>query len=117
MKHAREDYNERIIDTARLIPENEPVFLFRGQDELAPQVLEFYADLLADQKRALELDISAYETEYGQDEDSVEMRGRRDNLEAMEIATRKQASEMRLWQTHKMPDMQLKLPMTNTIED
>jgi hypothetical protein len=31
MKHARDDYN-RIQDPAGIIPDNEPVFLLRGQD-------------------------------------------------------------------------------------
>ncbi len=38
MKHAREDYN-RIQDPENLIPEDEPVFLLRGQDALAPKLL------------------------------------------------------------------------------
>lgn len=42
MKHARPDYN-RIQDPAGLIPEDEPVFLIRGQDKLAPQILRYYA--------------------------------------------------------------------------
>ena len=44
MKHAREDYN-RIQDPSGLIPEAEPVFLLRGQDELAAPTLRYYADL------------------------------------------------------------------------
>lgn len=43
MKHAREDYN-RIQDPAGLIPEDEPVFLVRGQDTLAPLLLRLYAE-------------------------------------------------------------------------
>jgi len=35
MKHARKDYNERIQDTANLIPQDEPVFLLRAQDPCA----------------------------------------------------------------------------------
>jgi len=42
MRHARDDYN-RIQDPAGLIPEDEPVFLIRGQDALAPVVLAFWA--------------------------------------------------------------------------
>ena len=42
MKHAREDYN-RIQDPAGLIPEDEPVFLLRGQDLAAPATLAFWA--------------------------------------------------------------------------
>lgn len=43
MKHARKDY-DRIQDPARLIPDDEPVFLIRGQDMCAPSVLNFWAD-------------------------------------------------------------------------
>jgi hypothetical protein len=42
MRHARKDY-ERFQDPAGLIPEDEPVFLIRGQDVVAPEVLRFYA--------------------------------------------------------------------------
>ncbi|OGM08859.1 hypothetical protein A2Z67_02520 [Candidatus Woesebacteria bacterium RBG_13_36_22] len=42
MKHAREDYN-RIQDPAGLIPDDEPVFLLRGQDILAPDLLRTWA--------------------------------------------------------------------------
>lgn len=45
MKHAREDYN-RIQDPEGKIGENEPVFLFRAKDVLAPVVLARYAELL-----------------------------------------------------------------------
>ena len=38
MIHAREDYN-RIQDPLGLIPEDEPVFLIRGKDVLAPAAL------------------------------------------------------------------------------
>jgi hypothetical protein len=46
MKHARNDYN-RIQDPENKIPENEPVFLLRGQDIFAPAVLLFYAEQLS----------------------------------------------------------------------
>ena len=46
VKHERSDYNERIQDSAGLIPEDEPVFLLRGQDPAAPAALEAYANLL-----------------------------------------------------------------------
>ncbi len=45
MRHHRSDYG-RLQDPAGIIPLQEPVFLLRGEDVLAPQVLEFYADLL-----------------------------------------------------------------------
>ena len=46
MKFTRDDYNRRIIDTENLIPADEPVFLLRAQDALAPDTLRFYAKLL-----------------------------------------------------------------------
>lgn len=76
MKHARPDY-ERFQDPAGLIPDDEPVFLIRGQDIIAADVLNFYADELDDK---------------GGDVDMVEM-------------VRKHATAMRLWRKHKMPDM------------
>lgn len=45
MKHVRSDYN-RIQDPAGIIPENEPVFLLRGQDPLAPKTIKFWAKQL-----------------------------------------------------------------------
>ena len=42
MKHAREDYN-RIQDPEGKIPEDEPVFLIRGQDLAGPQTLREWA--------------------------------------------------------------------------
>jgi len=47
MKHAREDYN-RIQDPEGLIPDDEPVFLLRGQDILAPSLLRSWAIQLLD---------------------------------------------------------------------
>jgi hypothetical protein len=44
MKHARDDYN-RIQDPAGLIPDDEPVFLLRGQDALACMAVRYYAYL------------------------------------------------------------------------
>lgn len=35
MRHARPDYDERIQDSAGLIPDDEPVLLIRGQDQAA----------------------------------------------------------------------------------
>lgn len=43
MKHARNDYN-RIQDPAGKIPDDEPVFLLRGQDVSAPATLRFWAE-------------------------------------------------------------------------
>lgn len=42
MKHARDDYN-RIQDPAGIIPEDEPVFLIRGQDVHAAAAVRDYA--------------------------------------------------------------------------
>jgi hypothetical protein len=46
MKHCRSDYNERIQDSAGLIPENEPVFLLRGQDKFAYHLVKLWADMV-----------------------------------------------------------------------
>jgi hypothetical protein len=45
MKHARADY-DRIQDPAGLIPEDEPVMLFRAQDKHFDRVLRFYRDIV-----------------------------------------------------------------------
>ncbi len=47
MRHSRADYN-RIQDPANLIPEDEPVFLLRGQDKYAPDTLRAYASSIYD---------------------------------------------------------------------
>lgn len=44
MLHARQDYN-RIQDPDNLIPENEPVFLLRASDCIAPAIVEAWAGL------------------------------------------------------------------------
>ncbi len=51
MKHGRSDYNARIQDNANIIPDDEPVFLIRGQDIVAPFALQKYA-LLAEEAGA-----------------------------------------------------------------
>lgn len=43
MLHAREDY-ARIQDPVRLIPEDEPVFLIRGQDKVGAATVRVWAD-------------------------------------------------------------------------
>ena len=42
MKHARQDY-DRIQDPSGLIPEDEPVFLLRAQDKVAPDIVRKWA--------------------------------------------------------------------------
>lgn len=76
MKHTREDYN-RIQDPAGLIPENEPVFILRGQDKYAARTVNFYADLVEENNGSKEI---------------VE-------------AARNMANWMRNWPKHKEPDM------------
>lgn len=49
MKHARKDYN-RIQDPENKIPEDEPVFLIRGQDNMGPKLLLKWASMLRLQK-------------------------------------------------------------------
>ena len=76
MKHLGTEYNERIQDTAGKIPEDEPVFLLRGQDELASRAVKFYAQL------ALENGVAP---------------------EQVQAITR-QAQAMHLWPHRKKPD-------------
>lgn len=45
MIHARSDYNRRVQDSEGLIPDDEPVVLLRGQDELACKAIRYYAEL------------------------------------------------------------------------
>ncbi len=45
MKHARPDY-DRIQDLSGKIPADEPVFLLRGQDALAPWCVRQWADVV-----------------------------------------------------------------------
>jgi hypothetical protein len=45
MKHARADY-QRIQDPAGLIGEDEPVFLLRAKDKLAPDTVRAWARLM-----------------------------------------------------------------------
>lgn len=44
MLHARKDYN-RIQDPENKIPEDEPVFLLRAQDQVAAEVVRYWAYL------------------------------------------------------------------------
>lgn len=76
MKHARKDYND-LAALDRKIPKDEPVFLIRGQDLLAPGVLRHYAD---EAKRA-----------------GVDPRIAR--------SVRAQAKRMEAWRKHKLPDL------------
>lgn len=79
MRHARKDY-DRIQDPDGKIPDDEPVFLIRGQDLAAPDTLREYAKL-------------------------AHKAGAKPNLIS---ATLKQANEMEEWQrqrARKTPDM------------
>lgn len=86
MKHARDDYN-RIQDPAGLIPEDEPVFLLRGQDVFAPQALRAYAN---------------YIEGYAPDDHTM-----RDKKAIVDL-TRHWAEQMEAWQAErhrKLPDL------------
>jgi len=47
MRHARPDYQGRIVDLQQRIPSGEPVFLLRAQDITAPGLVALWADQLA----------------------------------------------------------------------
>lgn len=88
MKHAREDYN-RIQDPAGLIPEDEPVFLLRGQDIFAPKIVMSWAREL--------LQVSKDITDHD----------KRANLLMMATMAIEHATEMVEWQhtmRSKLPD-------------
>ncbi|MEQ1761584.1 MAG: hypothetical protein ABL984_00430 [Pyrinomonadaceae bacterium] len=90
MKHARKDYN-RIQDPAGLIPEDEPVFLFRAQDRFAAKVLDHYASILEAEVRSL--DEAFVDSEVA------------NNLAEVAAATREQARKFRHWPNRKTPDL------------
>lgn len=76
MKHARQDY-DHIQDPSGKIPDDEPVFLLRAQDQLASQHLRDYAD-------------------------HAEMRGASPELVKM---VRDHADKFDAWPTKKLPDL------------
>jgi hypothetical protein len=45
MKHARADYQRRIVDVDGIIPAEEPVFLIRAQDHVGALVVRQWAAL------------------------------------------------------------------------
>lgn len=82
MKFSREDYNGRIVDLEEKIPENEPVFLLRGQDEFASLALKEYCKILEKEAKLT---------------NSKE-------LFLMAKDVREQARQMLLWKFSKKPD-------------
>ncbi len=76
MLHARKDYN-RIQDPENKIPEDEPVFLLRAQDQVAAEVVRYWAYL--------------HKVKGGD--------------EAIEILAIKQARLMDRWPKHKPADL------------
>lgn len=80
MKHARDDYND-IKELDKKIPADEPVVLFRAQDELAWKALEYYIKLRKE----------AYFKDGGTDKMGEQLL--------------KHADKMRTWPEKKMADM------------
>lgn len=78
MLHPREDYNHRIQDNEKLIPEDEPVLLLRAQDALSDEVVELYAQLC---ERTQPLEVAA--------------------------RIREHVNAMKAWATKKIPDVPL----------
>lgn len=91
MKHAREDYN-RIQDPANLIPENEPVFLFRAQDKFAVIALEAYVEALG--KEITKIMVTTREDYEGQVQ----------QLSDLAFQTSKQIEEFQKWPHKKSPN-------------
>lgn len=90
MKHARDDY-DRIQDPAGLIPEDEPVFLFRAQDRFAAEALDRYAETL--------------EREVRHRDEALTDCPIANNLAEIAAKTRAQARAFRHWSNRKNPDM------------
>ena len=63
MKHAREDY-DRLQDPEGIIPEDEPVFLLRAQDAVAPGVVEAW--VMAAHNAGADIDIVQHAYEHAQ---------------------------------------------------
>lgn len=74
MNHGRPDYNRRIQDSEKMIPDDEPVILIRAKDSIGPDAARAYAALakaagapdcvvqrVADQANAME----AYQLTHG----------------------------------------------------
>lgn len=72
MKFGRKDY-----DGGKSIPQGEPAFLLRGQDEFAEATVRFYANLIES---------------HGGDA-------------ALVASARKQADAIKAWETKKSPDL------------
>lgn len=104
MKHARADY-DRIQDPAGLIPEDEPVFLLRGQDIFAPQRLRDWANAIEAQFTQDPQDAR----DWALDDAGPQYAG----IKAMVKAARLQAEAMEAWQERhggKVPDLPADLP-------
>lgn len=56
MLHARPDYQDRIQDSAKLIPEAEPIFFLRAQDRTGAATVRFW---VREQKKLLAADRKA----------------------------------------------------------
>jgi hypothetical protein len=48
VKHARDDYDRRIVDLEEKIPADEPVFILRAQDKVAAETVRIWANLNED---------------------------------------------------------------------
>jgi len=80
MKHAHEKFNT-VQDSSERIPEDEPVFLIRGQDEFAVKTIEFW--------------LSLYH-EWGQSDDK-----KREKVEALVL---NHLERIKAWPKKKTPD-------------
>lgn len=79
MKHARDDYSH-IQDHTGKIPEDEPVFLLRGQDTHAPAVVRLWARLAENGGASAEIVDSAYAQAVAMDAWQREVAVKKPNL-------------------------------------
>lgn len=75
MKHARPDY-QRIQDPDGLIPDDEPVFLLRGQDLCAPAAVRKWADEAEAAGASKEIVIAARDQANLMDSWAAQIRGK-----------------------------------------
>ena len=104
MKHARPDYQKRIVDLEHLIPEDEPVLLIRGQDEFASEMNEHYLSLVRGKRISLE-EQAADAKDKNYDEEAADLLEEADELLKIEEALTPHGRLIRAWPKKKSPDL------------
>jgi hypothetical protein len=109
--HARQDYQDRIVDLKHEIPEDEPVFLLRGQDIFCSTTLDFYLKCLKERRQELEDEAGSNLQELSPEEAAelnVHLLKEADNLYQIELAVLEHQRKVNLWPKKKTPDLKPK---------